>query len=238
MNKMTVDMRQVDKLERELKTFKKTAIGFASKTAINEAAFESRKQAQALITQKWVLRNKWTARSIQVEKAKSSRNPIAAVGSVSPYMETQEFGGTRGSQGSEGVPIATSVAAGLGQGSRPRKRLPRRPYRLASIKLAKRRKRGSNRSQRNIAAIREAASSGRKFVFLDLKRSKGIFKVTGGAKKPRIKMLWSMSKKSVRIPKNPWLKPSFDKVSKRMPEFYFEALQFQIDRLRLFEGGN
>ena len=152
------------------------------------------------------------------------------MGTIADYLEVQEFGGTKLKRGSVGVAIPTSYAAGQALGSQPRIRLARRANQLKAIRLKRSRKRGSNRKQRNIAAIR----SGQKFVFLDLGRRQGIFRVLGGKRKPRIKMVWDMTQQAVVIPRNPWLQPATRRVEKVLPRLYREALRFQLRRHRLF----
>jgi len=84
--------------------------------------------------------------------------------------------------------------------------------------------------------VKEAAQSGRKYVFMDLGRRKGIFKVIGGKRRPRIKMVWSMENKSVVVPANPMLGPAVDQTRKLMPEMYRKSLVFQLKRNNLFKG--
>lgn len=230
-----VDTSEIRGLEKQLGKFKKTALKHAVKATLNDAAFDARRNAKDRIEKEFVLRNKWTTKTIQIEKARGLNVSTmkSKIGSTAPYMETQEFGGTEQSAGKEGVPIPTSYSAG--QAGQPRTRLPRKPNQLGSIKLSNRRKRGTSRKQRNLAAIRGAASSGRPYVFLDLERSRGIFKVVGGKRKPRIKMVYDLSRKSVKIPKKPWLRPSFEESVHKIPDFYLKAVRFQVNRLRLFK---
>jgi len=151
-------------------------------------------------------------------------------------MEDQEFGKNITKKGKQGVPIATSYAAGQSENSQPRTRLPRKPNTMKSIQLAKRRTRGKTKRQRNLIMVKEAAQSGRKYVFMDLGRRKGIFKVIGGKRRPRIKMVWSMENKSVVVPANPMLGPAVDQTRKLMPEMYRKSLVFQLKRNNLFKG--
>lgn len=194
--------------------------------------------AQDNIKNKMVERNRFTVSSVRVEQSRTLQisRQSAEVGSIAPYMEDQEFGGTKTSRGKKGVPIATSYAAGQAQNAQPRTRLARKPNKLASIQLSSRKKKGKTRRQRNLVAIKQAATSTNKFVFLELGRTKGIFKVVGGKRKPKLRMVWSMSRRSVVIPKNPWLAPAVDKTEPQMPKLYRDALRFQIRRHGLFKG--
>lgn len=231
-----VDNRDIRELERDLKTFANRAYPYATRQTLNDTAFQAQRIAREDVRNDMVLRNRFTVQSIQVDQARTlavSRQ-AATVGSIADYMEDQEFGATKAKKGSEGVAIATSYSAGQGQDAQPRTRLPRKPNKLANIQLQNKRRRGSSRKQRNLIAIKDAAASGNKFVFLDLGRRKGIFRVTGGKRNPKIRMVHDLSNQSVVIPKNPWLKPAFDESLRMLPAFYADALRFQLRRNGLF----
>ena len=232
-----VDDKEIKEFEKDLKAFAHRAYPFATKNTLNKSAFHAQGLARNGIDAKMIQRNKFTKQSIQVDQARTLNvnRQSASVGSIADYMEDQEFGTTKRKQGKEGVSIATGYAAG-NQGQQPRMRLPRKANKMENIKLRRQRKRGSNRKQQNIIAIRQAATSGRKYVFLDLGRTKGIFKVIGGKRRPKIKMVHDMSRDSVVIPSNPWLKPAVDATRLVMPEFYRDALVFQLKRQGLFRG--
>ena len=231
-----INDNEIKQFEADLQTCGRKAIPYAVRNTLNNAAFETQKIARNDIQTKMITRNKFTVQSVQVDMARSLeiKRAAATVGSILPYMEDQEFGATKKKSGKQGVPIATSYSAGQGQGTQPRTRLPRKPNRMANIQLKRRRGRASSRKQQNLIAIREAATAGSKYVFLDLGRRKGIFKVVGGKRRPKIKMVWSLENQSVRIPANPWLKPAFDRGLLLIPEFYKQSLQFQIKRLGIF----
>lgn len=230
-----VDVRDVKQYESDLKTFAKKAFPFATKATVNKAAFETRKRAQANVEDDFVLRNKFTRSSIRVEQARTLnvRRQEAIVGSIADYLATQEFGGVERGRGKH-QPIATSYSAGLSEAAQPRTRLPRKPNRMQSIQL-KRRGRGANsRKQRNLMAVKEAAAGGNKYVFLDLGRREGIFKVLGGKRSPRVKMVWDLSRRSVRIPRKPWLAPATVATQGHLPQYYADALVFQLRRQGVF----
>jgi len=219
-------------MESELKAFAHRALPFATKNTLNTAAFRARTLIQRDIDVKLISRNRFTKQSIRVEQTRTLNIPrqAASVGSIAPYMEDQEFGAVKVSKGKQGVPIATSYAAGQGMSVQPRTRLPRKANKLATIQLRKRRRQGNSRKQRNLVAIKEAATSGRKYVFLDLGRRQGIFKVTGGKRMPKIRMVWDLTRRSVVIPKNPIIKPAFDTVVQRIPAIYRDSIIFQLKR--------
>lgn len=233
---ITIDNTEILNMQDDLKTFKRRAFPFATKSTINGAAFMARGFAQENIRNNMIQRNRFTASSVRVEQARTLdiKRQEARVGSIADYMEDQEFGATKTRKGKQGIPIATSYSAGQAQNSQPRKRLPRRPNTMGAIQLSKRKRKGSSRKQNNLIAIKQAAQSGNKFVFLDLGRTRGIFRVLGGKRKPRIKMVWSMSQRSVVIPKNPWLLPAVTRTQQHIPELYRDALRFQIKKHDIF----
>lgn len=232
----SINDRQVKDLERQLKTFKARALPFATKATVNGAAFKGQQIARGDVGKNMITRNNFTKQSIQVEQTKTLdiKRQAAAMGSTAGYMEKQEFGGFTNKTGKEGVAIPTSYSAGQAMKSSPRKRLPRKPNKMQNIMLKTRGKKGGSRKQRNIVAIKTAASSGDKYVFLDLGRKKGIFKVTGGKRKPQIRMIYDLSEPTTPVPKNPWLKPASDKTAAFIPDIYVKALTFQLKRFNLF----
>lgn len=231
-------MTGIKQLEADLQQLKAKALPFATRNTVNRAAFDARTVGQRNIKRQMTLRNKWTLRSVQVDKAKTLQisRQESVVGSTVGYLETQEFGGVKRRKGKKGIAIATSYSSGEGESSKPRKRLPRGANAMRRIQLKRGRRKGANKRQQNVVAVREAAAKKTKFIYMETARTKGIFRVLGGKKKPRVKMVHSLKEQSVRIPKNPWLRPAVLKVSKRMPEIHARSLQFQIDRLRLFRS--
>ena len=230
-----IDTKQIKEYERDLKSFADRAYPYATRFTVNTAAFKARELSQDNIRTDMVLRNRFTVSSVRVEQARTlavSRQ-YAVVGSIADYLETQEFGGTKQSSSGKGVAIATSYSAGE-EGQRPRTRLPRRPNKMANIQLQKRRKAGSSRKQQNFIAVQQAAKSGQKYIYLDLGRRRGIFRVTGGKRKPKLKMVQDLTRSSVVIPKRPWLAPAVRDTEKFIPKIYEDALKFQLQRNNLF----
>ena len=235
----SVNSPDIKRLESELKVFAKRAYPFATKNTINRAAFQARREWQHEIKQKLTTRNQFTANSIRVELSKSLivRQQMAVVGSIAPYMDETEFGGVKHARGKTGVPITTGYHAGQ-DGQQPRTRLPPRKRQLVGIQLRKSKKGGKmSRAQRNIIKVKTAAESGSKYVYLDLRRGEGIFRVLGSKKRPRIKMAYDLSRKSVRIPATPTLAPAVEATRRAIPLLYKAALTEQLERRGLFRGG-
>lgn len=231
----SINNENVRKLERDLKQMAERALPFATKKTLNDAAFQAQRIIKADLPKDFILKNRFTMRSIRVEQARTLniRRQQSVIGSTAAFMEDQEFGGIIRSKGKHGVPIPTSFSAGQGEKTKPRTRLPRKANRLRNLRLSKRNKTAASKKQRNMITIRNAIDTGNRVVFLDLQHSKGIFKITG-RKKLRFKMLYNLTHKSLVIPKRPWLKPAFDESIRMIPAFYADALRFQLKRHRLF----
>lgn len=230
--------RDVKRLENDLKAFQHKALPFATRNTLNQAAFTAMREARQNVGDDMVERNRYTRQSIRVEQARTlaiSRQ-AATVGSIADYMADQEFGATQVKTGKEGVAIPTSYSAGQGRDAQPRTRLPRKPNKMANIQLRKRSKKGASRKQQNLIAIKTAAENGHKYVFLDLGRRKGIFRVTGGKRRPKIQMVHDLTKQSVSIPRNPWLFPAVERTKPQVERLYAESLRFQLKRYNLFRG--
>lgn len=230
------DSGEIRALEADLGRLNRRGIPFAVKNTLDRGAFAARGHAQANIRNGMTNRNKFTERSVRVAKATGLQvNRMASrVGSIADYMETQEFGGVKKPNGGEGVPIATNYAAGQGRGQAPRTRLPRKRNSMAAIQLRRGRIKAANRRQRNLIAVKEAAKTGHPFVWLDLGRKKGLFRVTGSERRPKVNMVYDMSERTVVIPANPWLRPAVDRARPEMPGFYAESLLFQLKRLATY----
>lgn len=235
---ITIDDKQIKQYERDLRTFAERAYPYATRHTVNSAAFKAQGIARGNVRSEMVTRNKYTEQSIRVAKTGTLdvNRQAAIVGSTADYMETQEFGGTKKSSGGKGVAIATSYSAGQ-EGEQPRTRLPRRANKMSAIQITKRRKGGSSKGQQNFIAVRQAAASGQKFLYLDLGRRRGIFKVTGGKRSPKLKMVHDLSRTSVAIPKKPWLAPAVAATQAYIPEIYYNALEFQLQRNKIFKAG-
>ena len=68
---ITVDMRQVKRLEEYLKFFAERAYPFATKNTINQAAFHAMRGAKENIREDMTNRNKFTERSVRVEQSRT-----------------------------------------------------------------------------------------------------------------------------------------------------------------------
>lgn len=232
-----IKIKQLKKLEKNLNVFNLKALPFATRNTINQAAFKTQKLAKQNIKDKMTLRNKFTVSSVRVNQSKSLNisKQQSETGTIADYLVKQEFGEIIQKSGKHGVPIATSYAAGQSETAK-RTKLVRKPNKLQSLQLKRKAKGANSRKQRNFIAIQQAVKSSNKYVFLELGRTKGIFKVVGGKRKPRIKMVWSLKQQSITVNKNPWLEPAFNEVIKEMPAMYLKSLLFQVKKQKLFRN--
>lgn len=237
---MQIEDEQIRTLERDLKIAASHAFPFATLDALNRAVAGAQIQIRRHLDQRMTLRNQWTKGSIQIRKARGLdvERQAAEVGSAAEYMAEQEEGFTRRARGRHGVPIPTSAASGQPK-ARPRRRKVSKSMRLANIHIAKHRGLGVNQKQRNVRSVQEAVKTGKRFVFLEFKTKKGIYKVMGGSKKVKrgwpkgasLRLVWSLSKRTVTTPKHQWLDPELDTVVGKIPELYRRALTKQLKRL-------
>lgn len=223
---------EVMRLAEKLEKMSSRAVPFATLNAINKAAFATRSSAQGVISRDMVERNAFTRRSVLVDKARglNIRTQSAEVGSVQPYMETQEFGGTVRGNG-RAKPIPTAYAAGQ-DGQARRTKLPSRVNKMRNIKVGPR----SRKATLFQSAIM-AAKAGDKFIKTSGKRA-AIYRVWGKRKRKgqwtsvKMRMVYDMSRRSVRVPASPWLAPAVRETARQWPEILKKEILYQIKRLR------
>lgn len=227
--------RQLIEFERTLRLFAAKAQPHAVRGMLNTAAFQTQKEARNTIKSRMVIRARGkfgAVGSVLVNRTVglNVRTMRSATGSIAGYMADQEFGGSKATKGKRGVPIPTTSASGEGRGARPRRRVPRRGRALRNIRLSSRRnnpKGGAlSRNRKAFIAVKLAQQKGDEFVFLDLQRAPGIYRVT----RQGINLIYETKRTSVTIPRNPWLKPSVDKVRPRMPAIWQKELKRQLLR--------
>ncbi len=224
---LKMDTRELRRLEDNLRELNAKGVHFAERNTVNDLAFATQKEARQTIRSEFVNRNKWTERSVQVDRAKSLRDS-AEVGSTERYMADQEFGRVK----TENTNIPTPAASGESPRARTRRRPVRRANRMNAITLSRTKTAGMSQKQRNIVTVKQAKETGRKFVFLQRGQERGIYKVMGRKTKPKTRKVQDLSRRVAVVPRNPWLAPSSRTVMARAPELYAKQLQRQLDRLR------
>lgn len=224
-----VDLRDFKRLSRDLETTAKSAFPHATRNALNNIAFEGRKLWQAEMGRAFVLRNDWTTRRLLVEKAKGTRmqGMRSTLESPDTFLLKQEAGGT------ENRSVPTGVATTEGRGANPRRRLVSKPNKVSSISLATRSHKG-NRRQRNAIAIRQAQAAGKRFVYLDTERHKGLFRLTGGKRLKSVDMVWDTTSKSHVVHRTPTLARTLTRLEPKCPALMTSALVEQLRRHKVW----
>ena len=228
-----IELRGLDELQRELEHLAKRAVPYAARETLNGLAFAGRKIWQGEMASSLTLRNAWTQRRALVERATGSRmsDMQASLGHTEDYMRRLEFGiGERARRG--GVPIPTETAAGQAKGSLPsgRKRAVRKSLILRAIGKVKRQPKSLSRKARNARAVSEAIRSGTRIAYLEMARKRGIYKIMGGRKKPKVLKLYDLTRPAVPLPRNPTLQRTLALALLQGPTIGLAAIQRQLDR--------
>lgn len=230
---VTITWKGLDEARRDLLTFASKAVPYAARNALNTIAFEARAQWQREIKASFTLRNRFTERSILVTKASGTdiKRMASFVGSTAPYMGDQEHGGVvRGRRGLKGIPAP--AAAGQQPGGK-RTRLVRAANRLGAINVAHPQLKGT-RKQRNAIALAVAKRKGQKAALLERpKGGKGLFRLMGGKRKIKTRLLWDFSKRSVRVKSEPTLQRTLSAVSRKIPHILMASTLEQLRRNRI-----
>lgn len=237
---ITIEFRGIDELVRDLRVARKRALPHAVRDALTTAAFEGRKVWQGEIRKSFTLRNRFTERSVLVERAKGTNldRMEAVLGSVAPYMGDQEGGATvRGRRKVKAIP--GPVAAGQAPGGK-RTKLVRAGSRLSAIKLP--RNRGRSTKQRNAIAIQMAVRRRQKHAMLERPGGgRAIFSIKGGQRRwdkdkgwrvraLQVRLLWDVSRRSVRVPPSHTLERALKALAPKLPHIYTASLLSQLRR--------
>lgn len=240
---ISVEFRGIDELIDDLRKARKRAIPHGVRNALNTAAFQGRKDWQGVIRRTFTIRNQFTERSIRVVQAKGTNldRMEAFLGSVAPYMGDQEGGATvRGRRRVKAIP--GPVAAGQSPGGK-RTKLVRAGAKLSAINI--RRIRAKGPKQRNAIAIAMAARKRQKFVKLTRPGGgQGLFSFKGGrrtwhkshgwrVKSLQLRLLWDVSRKSVRVPPSHTLERTLRMLEPRLPHIYTASIVEQLRRARV-----
>lgn len=225
-----VSFHGLDELRSAVAGFARAGVPEAARRALNRTAFDAREEWQEQMRTRLTLRNRWTEGSVRVIQARGTKpeRMVATVGSLADYMALQEEGGTISKSHKHGVTIPTTIASGEGRASH-RKKVVRRPNRLPNIVLANRV--GQTRKQRNAIAIRQALADGRKYVFLELERRAGIFRLSGGARRTKLDMVWDITRPAVQIPATPTFQEMLDVIGPVFEQHLIEALQYEVHEM-------
>jgi len=223
---------QTKKAVADLRRFRERALPYAVRNALNRSAFYARGQWQQEIQSSFVLRNPFTTRSVLYTKASGNdvRGMIAVVGSTAPYMGDQEKGATIRGHGRH-KPIPGPVAAGQAPGGK-RTKLVRAGNKLSAIHVQ--RAAGANRRQRNAVALAVARRTGGRVALLERPNGgKGLFRLFGGKRKPQARLLWDLSRGSVKVRPEPTLQRTLKRIQPRLAEIHRDAVVEQLRRHKI-----
>lgn len=220
------------KAVKDLRKFREKAIPYAVRNALNRGAFHARTEWQQEVRRAFTLRNAFTERSIRVDRAtgKNVAGMVAVVGSVAPYMDEQEHGATERGR-SKHKPIPGPVAAGLQPGGK-RTKMVRAGNKLSALHAS--RPVGASSKQRNAVALAMARRKGERVVLLDRPNGgKGLFRLMGGKKKVQTRLLWDLSRGSVKVKPTPTLGRTLARIQPRLAEIHRDAFVEQLRRHKI-----
>jgi hypothetical protein len=230
--RITVDTKGFQKLHDELGKFK-TALGHAQRNALNDCAFALRGRWQQEIKSSFTLRNQFTERSIRVDKASGvDTKPMKAVtGSVASFMGDQEEGAVvtgRGKHKAIPAPAAGGQAAGAGK----RTALIRARYRVGAITVGHPSLAKFGRRRQNAVVMAVAIRKGERFALLNRAKGsgKGLFEVRGTKRMGKTKLLWDLSRGSVRVHPEPTMHRAAAALMPRFKQLTEQALLSQLRR--------
>lgn len=229
--RVDIDTREIRALERDLERASTRAFPYAIRDALNSQAFAVRKQWQGEIEKAFTLRNAYTVRSIRVDKASgiSLATMQSVVGSVAPYMGDQEDGATVRGRGKHKA-IPAPGAAGLPAGG-PRTKIVRSRFYHQAINVQRPNATRGTQKQRNIAVLSKARRKGEKFALLERDGGgKGLYRVMGSKRKLKSRLLWDLSKGSVKVQGSHTLGNALSATQGKTAGVYIDALRGQLKR--------
>lgn len=235
MASITVDTRDFAKLHAELEKFRKTALPYAQRDALNGCAFELRKQWQSEIKGAFVLRSPFTERSIRVDKATGldPKSMKSVTGSIASYMGDQEEGATIRGKGKHKA-IPGPAAGGQPAGSGIRTGLIRSRYRVGAITVGHPSVARFGRRRQNAVVMAIAIRKGERFAILNrIKGGKGIFEVRGLKRSGKTKLIWDLSKGSVKVKPAPTMHRAAAICAPRFQRITENALLTQLKRAKV-----
>lgn len=226
---LKIELIGADKMLDDLRKFRERAMPYAARDAVNSAAFEARRIWGDEIRRTFTTRNTFAAgAALRVDKARSLRSGDirATLGSIMRGMPEQEFGATVTGRGPhKGIP--GPVAAGQAAGG-ARTRPVRRSNLLGRIHISIKAK-GATKRQRNAMVMAQAKKQGQRYVVLERPNGgRGIFLVGGGKRKITARLVWDVSRRSVRLSPKPTLGPTLRQVGSRMVEIQKAAVLKQL----------
>lgn len=228
-----IELRGLDEMQRQLETMAKRAVPYAARETLNRLAFAGRAIWQGEMQSSLTLRNAFTTRRVLVERASGTRlrEMEAILGHTEDYVRRLEFGiGERARRG--GVAIPTEHAAGQAEKTlrAGRKRAVKKALIIRVLGKVKRQSKSLPRRVRNARAVQQAIRSGQRLAYLETDKRRGIYRIIGGRKRPRIRKLYDLTRRAVPLPRIPTLQRTLDATLLQAPTLAYQALARQLDR--------
>lgn len=231
-----VDTSDHKRYHKALEGFQRS-IPYAMRNGLNSCAFELRKTWQLEIRAAFTLRNKFTERSVRVEKANGLNigSMKAVTGSVAPYMGDQEEGAKVKGRGKHKA-IPAPVAGGGKPGGTNRPRLVAGRFKLGAVSVASKPLAKYGRRRQNAIAIAIAVRKGERFALLNRSKGKGrgLFEVKGLKRKAKVRLIWDMSRGSVKVPAEPTMARAVHRSRNAFERIMRSSLEDQAKRHGLF----
>lgn len=230
-----VDTSDHKKLQDGLRAHQK-AYGYAVRNALNDCAFEHRKAWQAEIRRTFTNRNPFTERSIRVDKAQGTNVKAmkAVSGSVAVWMGDQEEGATVKGKGGKHKAIPTQGARG---GNRTK--LVRAQYRVGAISVLDPKLSKYKRRQQNAIALAIAVRKKQRFALLNRisMKGRGLFEVKGLKRSAKTKLLWNLSKGSVKLKPAPTMRHAILRSKSAFERIMYNSMLYQLKRNKVMGFG-
>lgn len=231
----SVDTKDHKKLHKDIAKAQRS-VPYAMRNALNDCAFHLRETWQMEIRAAFTLRNKFTERSIRVDKATGAdpRSMQAVTGSVALFMGDQEEGATVRGRGKHKA-IPGPGAAGMKAGAK-RTKVVRPQFRLGAINVNHPSLGRYGRRRQNAIVLAIAIRKGERFALLNRAkgRGRGIFEVKGLKRKAKTKLLYNVSKGSVRVQAEPTMQRAIRRSREKFRSIMGDSLLFQMKRNRVF----
>lgn len=228
---ITVELKGDKRMLADMAKMRAKAVPYAIKNALNTAAFETRSIWQRELKSTFTNRNTFTVNSVRVEQATTTKLE-ARTGTVAPWLKTQEEGGTVHAK-RRVVAIPGPSAAGQAAGSGKRTRLVAGRFKLGAVQVPHPSAHGGRRQQ-NAIAIAVARKQGKTVVLLSRPRGgKGLFSISGGKRKLKTRLLYDVSRGSVRVKPEPTLERSIAQVKPKLEHMMQASMTQQMQRFSI-----
>ena len=235
---ISITFRGLDRFRKAIRTLESRAIPHAIRDTLNGCAFALRTEWQKTVRSDLTNRNKYTERSIRVDRARgiNVRAMVSRTGSVAAYMGDLEEGTTARGKGKHKV-IPAPAAAGHAPGAGKRTRVVRQALRISGLQVAKQSLGRYGKRRQNAITLAIAQRKGERFVLLNRQKGsgRGLFEVrAGGRKQLGLRMLYDLSRGSVRVPARHTLKHAIAKATPLFEREGYRAFLRQLKRARIF----